>query len=501
MKPTDQDNPSAIPDLVRAGLLVMAVLLVFLAVDAASSVAANVSYIGNDGNVYRSSPDGLLNEQLTTDGDGQYRYITPTQKNDGTVVAVKKVSGSSAFAHFIRPSDKAIVDSWILPKSGAGSFVPFNSGTISPDGGVFAYDWHYFDCWTNPCTLNQRVSFIAGPGTTNPCLINCHTNFVRPRWIPGTPYAGFVDTAYNRVWLQKAGSSQPVGWLGFDNPNVADLESFDMSNNGKTVLEVTPEGSDASEFAFWNNNGTPPAGSPTSKCYTEHVATAPAYPRFSPDGSMLAWQSNGNIYVSPVPAVDGGGPCMLSPVKIADGKEPSWGPATLTTTGPTGPTGPTSQTGPTGPTSSTGPTGPTSPTGPTNQTGPTGPTSETGPTSSTGPTGPVDPGTKPSISRVRVRPFALKLKHGKSATLSVKVTASSRTVTGLKVCASVPKKSRKTIKVTGCARVPTLPAGTSSKVAFKVRTTRKAKGRHPVSVVASAAGVSSKSAKATVKVR
>ncbi|MGA7435790.1 MAG: hypothetical protein WBW44_09245, partial [Solirubrobacterales bacterium] len=298
MKTSDQTDASAITDLVRAGLIVMTVLVLAGLVEAAVSSAANVSYVGTDGNVYRTSPDGTLKEKLTTDGGGEYRYITPSQKNDGTVVAIKKVSGSSAFAHFIRPSDKTIVDSWILPKTGAGSFVPFNGGTVSPDGGVFVYDWHYFDCWTNPCTLNQRVSFIAGPGTTNPCLINCHTNYVRPRWIPGSPYAGFVDTAYNRVWLQKAGSSQPVGWLGFDNPDVADLESFDMSNNGKTVLEVTPQGSDASEFAFWNNNGIPPAGTPTSKCYTEHVATAPAYPRFSPDGSMLAWQSNGGVYVS-----------------------------------------------------------------------------------------------------------------------------------------------------------------------------------------------------------
>ncbi|MDQ2700025.1 MAG: hypothetical protein M3Y23_01715, partial [Actinomycetota bacterium] len=334
-----QASPSAIDDLVRGGLLVLLVLFGAMMFDAGSSMAANVSYVGNDGNVYRTSPDGVLREKLTSDGGGEYRYVTPTQKNDGTVVATKRINGSTGFAHFIRPSDKTIIDSWILPKSGAGSFTPFNGGTISADGGVFVYDWHYFDCFSTPCTLNQRVSFIAGPGVTNPCLLNCHTNFIRPRWIPGTPYAGFVDTQFNRIWVQKAGAAQPVGWLGFTNPSGGDMHSFDVSTNGRTVLEVTPEGSSSSEFAFWNTGGTPPDGTPTYRCSAIGVATAPAYPRFSRDGNSITWQNNGGVWVAPVPSVNTGGNCTLQATRIADGKEPSWGQATLVPTGPTGPTG------------------------------------------------------------------------------------------------------------------------------------------------------------------
>ena len=70
-----------------------------------------------------------------------------------------------------------------------------------------------------PATLNQKVSFIAGPGTTNPCLINCHTYYIRPRWIPGTPYAGFVDTDFRRIWVQKANSAEPTAWLGYNDPS------------------------------------------------------------------------------------------------------------------------------------------------------------------------------------------------------------------------------------------------------------------------------------------
>ncbi|MGA7434602.1 MAG: hypothetical protein WBW44_03165, partial [Solirubrobacterales bacterium] len=144
-----------------------------------------------------------------------------------------------------------------------------------------------------------------------------------------------------------------------------------------------------------------------------------------------------------------------------------------------------------------GPTNPTGPTGPTNSTGPTGPTSSTGPT---GPTGPHDHPVKPVISKLKASPSVIRVKPGGSGRLAVSAAASGRAVTGLKVCVSVPKKSRKHVKVSGCVKVPTLPAGTSSKVAFRVKTTRNAKGRHPVTVTASAAGVGARSAKATVKV-
>lgn len=443
--------------------------------------AANVSYVGNDGNVYRSSPDGTIRQKVTSDATSTDRYVTPSQKNDGTIVAIRKAS-SSAFAYFINPATGQANNTWILPKTGAGSFAPFNGGTISPEGGMFVYDWHYFDCWTNPCTLNQRVSFISGPGTTNPCLINCHTYYIRPRWIPGTPYAGFVDTNFNRVWVQKAGSAEPNAWLGFNDPNGGDMESFDVSSNGIVVLEVTPENSDASEFAFWNTNGTPPAGTPTWRCSVVNIAQAPAYPRFSPDGSMITWQDRGGVYTAPVPSQASGGNCSLNPTRIGDGKEPAFGQATLTAPGPTGPTGPTNPTGPTGPTNPTGPTGPT------------------GPTSPTGPTGPTDP--LPGKARVslKVNPGVAKAKAGKAAVLTASVAASGSTVSGAKVCATVTGKARKLVKPSACRTIGSLEAGRTAKAVFRIRTTRRARGSYPVRVSVSGPGISTVNSNGKVKV-
>jgi len=441
--------------------------------------AANVSYVGSDGNVYRTSPDGKLTEKVTSDATADTAYVTPSQKNDGTIVAIKKAS-SSAFAYFINPATGQLEDTWILAKSGAGSFSPFNGGTISPDGGIFVYDWHYFDCGTYPCTLNQRISFLAGPGTTNPCLINCHVGYVRPRWIPGTPYAGFVDTQFNRIWVQEAGSSQPVAWLGFNDPNGGDMVSFDVSTTGVAVLEVTPEGSDAAEFAFWNTNGTPPAGSPTHRCSVVGIAKAPAYPRFSPDGSMITWQDRGSVYVANVPAQNNGGNCTLNPVKVGNGKEPAFGQATLQGAGPTGPTGPTNPTGPTGPTNPTGPTGPTDPIGPTGPTGPAGPA-------------------QPRIA-LKVNRAAAKVKAGRKAKLSVRLRASGATAKKVKVCVKVTGKAREAIRPAGCKTLPAIGAGKTVRAALTIRATRKARGSYPVRVSASGPGIKPVNSNSKVKV-
>lgn len=472
----------------KKAILTLVLVLMATLSGVATAQAANVAWVGNDGNVYRSSPDGTLQEQVTDDATSENRYVTPSQKNDGTIVAIRKVS-ASAFAYFLNPETGQVKDNWIMPKTGAGSFVPFNSGTISPDGGMFVYDWHYFDCWTNPCTLNQKVSFISGPGTTNPCLINCHTYYIRPRWIPGTPYAGFVDTDFRRIWVQKAGSAEPNAWLGFNDPNAGDMHSFDVSSNGVTVLEVSPEGSDAAEFSFWNNNGTPPAGNPSYRCSVPGIAQTPAYPRFSPDGSMITWQDRGSVYVARVPAATGGN-CSLNPVKLGNGKEPAFGLATLKPTGPTGPTGPTNPTGPTGPTSPTGPTGPTNPTGPTGPTSPTGPT---GPTSPTGPSG------KPKVT-LKVKPATARVKAGRQVTLKATVQVSGATVSMIRVCATVSGKNRTRIKPAACRTLRNVKAGSSARVGLAIRATRKARGNYPVRVSASGPGFKTVNSNSKVKV-
>lgn len=443
----------AVSVLTWFGSFVLVLSFVVVIADAGTAVASNISYVSPDGNVWRMTPDGSKKEQLTTDGTSEFRYKTPSQKDDGTVVAVRRSdSGSStSFAYFIRPSDKKLVDTWILPKTGAGSFAPFNGGVISPEGGAFFYDWSYFDCWTNPCSSDFKVSVITGPGVTNPCLVNCHSSSIRPRWIPNTPYAGFVDDHFQAVWVQGPGQAEPKFWLGFPDTTSGNVESFDVSADGKAVIEATAEDGERSEFMFWNTNGTPPAGDPAIRCSIVDVAKAPAYPRLSPDGNQVTWQDDGGVYVAPVPARTEGGSCSLQGTKVASGLEPSWGKTSLKSDGP-------------------------------------GP----GPEPEPGPNGTV------AIARVSV---GGPLTAGRSGTVKATVTAGAKDVPTVRVCASVPKTKHKLVKVGRCQRPGTIAAGTSKTVRIAVKTARKARGKYRIALKATGSGVPASTGSVVLRVR
>ena len=289
----------------------------------ASASAASVAYVGPDGNVWLAKPDGSYRQQLTDNATADSKYRSPSQLNDGRVVALRRPAGtSSSFAHFLRRSDGEVLTSWLLPKSGVGGFSPFTGAQASPDGGMITYDYRHFDCATNPCQGWQAVGFVSGPGTTNPCLINCHGDYLAPRWLPGTPYAGMVDDTGQAVRVQNGGAS-PVGWFTYGSG--ISIRSFDV-RGGK--IAVSAEANDVEYLIMERMNGPAP-NTPTSLCSVNLPnIDGGARPRLSPDGSMVAWATPEGIMVSPTPTQTGGTGtmCQLSPKLIGPGgTEPDWG--------------------------------------------------------------------------------------------------------------------------------------------------------------------------------
>lgn len=326
--------------MTRFPILPLAVAIAFLAV-VPTAGAASIAYIAADGNVHLVSPDGARDKQLTTNATADNKYRSPSQIDDGRVVALRRADGSTAFAFFLRPGDGQVLDAWLLPKSGAGGFSPYSGAQASPDGGMIAYDYRHFDCATNPCQGNQRVGFSAGPGQTNPCLINCHVGFVAPRWVPGTPYAAMIDQSFKAVYVQQQGSPQPVGWFQYGGE--VTIEGLDVRAN-RILTSVSLGGNEY--MVAERMNGAPPA-LPQSQCSVNMPDGA--RPRLSPDGSMVAWSAPEGVMVSPTPAQTGGTGtlCQLTPKLIAaGGSQPEWGPADVPAP-PADPQGPPPETNPT----------------------------------------------------------------------------------------------------------------------------------------------------------
>lgn len=296
---------------------------------APAAAAVNLVYVGSDGNVHVASPDGAVTKQVTTDGTAEDYYRSPTQGDDGTVVAIRKVD-SSAFAFFFNPATGEQTSNWLLPSSGTGlDFAPYSGGQISPDGGLYAYDYFHADGPFNNYYYDFMVGFAAGPGLTDPCTINCESSSIRPRWIPGTPYVGVVSDDFSGIWLQAEGGQQP--WFGYQDHTV---HGFDVRGD-KAVVAIQPanapeEGPDTLAYEQLASTPATPSTATTTVCTYANYAAAGSEPRISPDGSMIAWQGAEGVYVSPAPVAGAGGGCTLTPTLIAPGgTDPDWGPLEL----------------------------------------------------------------------------------------------------------------------------------------------------------------------------
>lgn len=298
----------------------LAAVAILAAIAVPGAAASSIAYVAGDGNLHLVSPDGAREVPLTTNATPDAKYRSPSQLDDGRVVAVGKSNGTSSFAFFFG-RDGQLLESRLLPSSGVGGFAPYSGAQASPDGGMIAYDYRHFDCATNPCQGNQRVGFVAGGGQTNPCLINCYVGYVAPRWVPGTPYAAMVGQSFNSVYVQQQGSAFPVGWFTYEG----EIEVFELDVRANKI--VTSVGAGGQEYMVLEQmNGAPPAV-PTSLCSVNMPDDA--RPRLSPDGSMIAWASPEGVMVSPTPTQTGGTGtlCQLAPKLVAaGGKEPEWGP-------------------------------------------------------------------------------------------------------------------------------------------------------------------------------
>lgn len=282
--------------------------------------AASIAYVAGDGNVHLVSPDGARDRALTTNATPEDKYRSPSQIDDGRVVALRRADGSTSFAFFLRREDGQVLSSWLLPKSGVGGFAPYTGAQASPQGGMIAYDYRHFDCASNPCEGNQRVGFVSGPGQTNPCLVNCHVGYVAPRWLPDSPYAVMVSQSFDGVYVQKAGGAYPVGWYSYGAGIT--VEGVDVRGG----FVVTSVGAGDTEYMVLDKlNGAPPA-LPQTRCSVSMPDNA--RPRLSPDGSMIAWQAPEGVMVSPTPTQTGGAEalCQLAPKLLAaGGSQPDWG--------------------------------------------------------------------------------------------------------------------------------------------------------------------------------
>ena len=313
---------------VIAGLLAAVLLLAV----ATSAPASNVVYVENN-DVWAASPDGTIQQRITTDGSAGQPYRSPSETDDGTIVVPKgdffyrfKLDGSSGGGP------------WTSFDINSCSTGP-QSAEVAPDDSLITYVFGYSDLCLGGSTITPRVATANATGPTPAGTFPTFDGEGDPRWIPGQPGAAMIDETETEIDAEEGSPAGLQTWLGpFSNGY---LQAFDISRSGYRVLiAVTATAaptSGSSDLWVWNNvDGPPDASQGQLVCTLSGWGDYNSQPVWSPDGSQFAWSTSAGVYVSPAPTADGSGNCVIHPTLIAPGgTDPAWGTASLVDEAPT----------------------------------------------------------------------------------------------------------------------------------------------------------------------
>jgi hypothetical protein len=337
---------TAMPPRYLLPLLVLGLALLIPTAASASSIA----YIKDD-DVWLSSPDGSRQRQVTTDGTAAKYYNSPSQADDGTILAKH---GS----HFVRLRPDGTRIGQPIPGLGSdhshsGNVTVMsgpNDPRISPDGRLFTY-WvsvrGMVTCpiWDPGCsykdtdyTIVSRVDRFTQPQEYG--VVRDHRD---PSWIDN----GHL-LVFNYGLGVKPGAISPVGqgeagllqW--FDAPSgVHQIGQGQVTRQGDKLVTLagTADFGPAQEH-LWLYGVTSYPEQPLSACYVAEAAPPSGkflVPSWSPDGREVAVTESdgihiyGNIPDLRVPEPDCG---AITERVLVYGAMPSWGPADVPAGGP-----------------------------------------------------------------------------------------------------------------------------------------------------------------------
>jgi WD40-like Beta Propeller Repeat len=302
----------------------------------AASGTPSLVYLDATGNVWAASSDGRLTAQLTTDSRPTSRYLTPSMQDDGSVVVLKQ----DGYTYVLNPDGTTKSGPWIHPSP--ESFSSDNPTWADAETTGNLYVVGQLALAQNGDT-HPRVSIAAldGPGTTNCVVYPCPPDLVRPRFIPGTQtYLGITSgedpVHYNgdQVYLVGA-SGVPAFWFGF-TADLVDILNVDVRRSDSlALLEIAPKvpvgaSATSSELVVLQ----PPAsasGSASILCSLDGFGNGDSRPRWSPDGTQIAFTRADGVHVASAPTVDANDNCVLSNdhLVLPGGQDADWSPYTL----------------------------------------------------------------------------------------------------------------------------------------------------------------------------
>jgi hypothetical protein len=315
-------------------------LLMALAVAAPAS-ADSLVYV-KDSNVWSARPDGSEQRQLTKDGIPQDPYSSPSQADDGTIVAVR---GTRLYKLDSQGRPSGTLNSLLTDKPGSiGAVGPFDA-RISPDGRTIA-SWigimgGWYDYATNTY-YNDPQSAVSFQDAGDGHPVGSTMFFEEPSWLPDSKHVllfesmnGFAKQVYQgeagvnhnnmTPWFHDSDTQDDGTWfpLGAGELNRAGNRLAALraggtmgdgyfargTHNGIVIFDVRGFDQAPTRWPCWINDDNGGELTP---------------PSWGPDGDSLAYSAPDGIWVA---QLNGSCDKATNKLVIPGGREPDWGPA------------------------------------------------------------------------------------------------------------------------------------------------------------------------------
>jgi hypothetical protein len=319
-----------------ARIVAVAGLLVGLTAPAAAE-ASSLVFLRPDGNVWLANPDGSGLYQVTLDGTPGDPYDSPSQADDGTIVATR---GSAPNEQIIRMRQNGQVLSSFKPA------VEFARGLfyaeVSRDGSKVAYTTGFFgdsSCTPGSSGITECLTTQV-TSSTAPIDMGGLAQRINPSWMSGSRL--LVAHWNYGLYSWDLGEAQ-FDWFDAGRPNDPEL-SADGTRLAHTASASNPALSEL--LVVRQTTGSPRTDEPgpgppsdTGCAFSGPAGGLFADPTWSPDGTAVAWEEgDGGGATPPGPGegiwvwsgVDLAG-CTGTPSAptIPGGSEPDWGPANV----------------------------------------------------------------------------------------------------------------------------------------------------------------------------
>jgi hypothetical protein len=301
-----------------APIATAAVLAAATSLAAAGAAAADSIVYIKDHNVWIANPDGSGARAVTSGGESDWPFRSPSQANDGTIAAG---FGSDV----VRLDQQGNILSRFDPPvpAGTASFgaSPPQDVAISPDGSKVAYTFYGYSCLPGASCGTRQMTVYSHSDRAE--ALGHEFSLTNPEWITNGSVLGFSGWG-NQVNFDQPGSGDYDAKHWFDDGET-DLTDGELSKQGDRLALLRNYGTNT-HLQFYAVNGFTAAPARACQTGTDESLHDPSW---SPDGRRVAFAHSEGVEVMALPSiVPGDCPGAQSgKVVLPGGSEPDWGPA------------------------------------------------------------------------------------------------------------------------------------------------------------------------------